>query len=196
MSALASSAAHSPQGVDALRELASIGSGHALTSLSRLARGARFNMEVPAVRRSARAHDISRAKSGTLVALDVGGSAPLRFVLVFDERAALRLAAQLIGKPAVSMGALEESALLELGNIMSCACLDAVARLTGTTLVPGTPTARHGALGDILRDELLGSPRVVLSTRFSLEGTKIGGRILLVAADSSAEAWARRLGAS
>jgi chemotaxis protein CheC len=195
MSALAQ--AHSAAGADALRELTSIGSGHALTSLSRLAGDVRLSMDVPAVRQGRQLHTIVKKSAGTLVQLHVGGVAPFRFVLLFDDRAAARWAARLLRRDEVParLGALEESALLELGNIMASAFLDAVARLTKTSLLPGPPEARHGALGPLLAREIeQSSAAVAVVTRFFITGTKVGGRLVMLADDTSAAAWIKRLG--
>ncbi len=184
-------------GEDALRELVNIGSGSAIRALSELLGGTKVMMTVPCYERGVRLNTLVQGDPpGVMVRLAFGESAPYTFFLLFEQEAAGEWAGRILGgQPPAGLGELELSALLELGNIMACAFLDAVVRLTGASLLPGPPVARAGGLAALLRGELLGSARrVAISTHFETSDGRVCGQLLLLTTDEGAGLWAERLG--
>ncbi len=185
-------------GVDALKELVNIGAGRALTTLAQMTGGAKVTMSVPSYQQGSALKSLVRGQPrGVLVRLSISVGTPCSFFLIFDERAAKRWAAKVMGKPrAVSaLGPIEESALLEVGNIMACAFLDAIAGMTRVRLLPGPPVAEYGGVVELLTRELVATPDpVLLATRFSIEGSATSGRLLLLTNGDSAWSWVEKLG--
>jgi chemotaxis protein CheC len=135
-----------PAQLDALREAANIGAGHAATALSQIT-GRRIMVSVPEVR------IVPLEQAGTLlgepgdvvgaVILRVLGDVTARTLQVFPGSTAARLAA-LAGAgdaPAfpAGFGDVERSALNEIGNILVGAYLTALAQLLGLSLTMSTP---------------------------------------------------------
>lgn len=163
---------------DALRELVNIGAGRALSALSRLVQDAVVTMSPVKKGHSG----LVKAQPGVVIGLSVD-NLPLRFLLAFGHGAGADWAARMMGRAGGdSLGELEQSALLELGNIMSCAFLDAIAAMTRVRLVPGLPSLRVGALDTLLADEraALRTPTIAW-TRFVLRDTRTSGRLVMLA---------------
>jgi chemotaxis protein CheC len=173
--------------IDALQELASIGSGAAVTALGKLM-GRPLQMDVPEVWSGAEPGaiaDFLGAAGRALAAVAVGLDGMLEgtLVLVLPEGDAVRLAAAL-GWPAPPGGAwgeLSESALLESGNVVGSAFVSAVARLAGRKLLVGLPRLARGAGRECL-DALV--PRelgkVALATRFACQDPQLEGLVLVM----------------
>lgn len=78
----------------------------------------------------------------TMVVLALDGEIGGQMILTFDERNGRQLAGRLLNRPAETDGdwtPLERSALCETGNILGCAYMNALTRLTGVELVPSPP---------------------------------------------------------
>jgi chemotaxis protein CheC len=134
-----------PAQADALREVANIGSGHAATALSQMT-GARINISVPELRlvpvNSLTASVGARDEVIAAVLLRVLGAIPGRTLLVLSRDSALHLADTLLSRPAgqsQAFGPIEESALMEAGNILASAYLNALSACTGAVLLPSVP---------------------------------------------------------
>ncbi len=160
-----------PREVDALQELASIGSGQAITALSKLA-GRRFAMDVPEAWIGAEPGAIAAFLGGMgqdLVAVGVKLEGPLAgdLLLALTEPDAERLAA-LLGFPAGGdWGGMAESALLESGNIVGSAFVSAVAALVGEKLLLSVPTFARGSGRACVEALVAHAGSVALATRFS-----------------------------
>jgi chemotaxis protein CheC len=177
--------------LDALREVASIGCGRAVTALGRLS-SRRADMTVPEVRVPGAADDLARliaplGASTLAVGVELEGFLGGHLALVLPEHDARRLAA-LLGQPAPIGGwdTLSESAILEAGNIAGSAFVSAVGRLTGATLLLSVPRLARGC-GPACIAALFGevSGRVALATRFHLRAGErdragVSGLILAV----------------
>src|SRR5262245_37399160 len=111
--------------LDALREVANIGAGHAATALSQMI-GSTIMITVPRIN-VARLEEMPPvvAKPDEPVAavlLEMTGDLTGRTLLVFPKHAAVRLAALLLRRQTnADLGPLEESAIKEAGNILSSA---------------------------------------------------------------------------
>jgi chemotaxis protein CheC len=172
--------------LDALVELASIGSGHALTALGKLIHR-RIAMDVPEAwvgRRAGAVADFLGALGEDLVAVGVrvDGLLAGHLVLVLPERDAERLAGHLGQPVGGGWNALTDSALMESGNIVGSAFVSAIARMVGETLLPSVPTLVRGA-GRACVDRLVdrAAGRIAFATRFSVDGAgALEGLILVV----------------
>src|ERR671927_1945379 len=111
--------------LDALREVANIGAGHAATALSQMI-GSTIMISVPTIN-VARLEDVPPQVSApeepvAAVLMHMLGDLTGRTLLVFPCAAAVRLAEMLMHREpsgSLQLGALEESAVKEVGNILS-----------------------------------------------------------------------------
>ncbi|MGH7501162.1 MAG: chemotaxis protein CheC [Longimicrobiales bacterium] len=135
-----------PVQLDALRETANIGAGHAATALSELT-GRRIMVDVPEVsivpleRVGELLGDPGQAVSAVIVAVD--GDLTGRTLQIFDGRAASALVGLLLGvrEPEFpkQFGTLERSALKEIGNVIVGAYLNALSTFTATDITMSVP---------------------------------------------------------
>lgn len=196
-----SQALHTDDQLDALREVANVGVGHAANALGRLMGGRVVNLSLP------RALVCS---AGDVVTLVGGPAAPVSAVhlgmtggldglvlVVLPEADGAVLAHALTGPGAAE--SLRDSALNEVANIVASACLSAIGTMTGLKLLPGIPLLEHGPARDVVQAalEAAHSPGgwVVLEARFAAVGAPpVSGQLLLVLERSRADALLRKLG--
>jgi chemotaxis protein CheC len=135
-----------PDQLDALREVANIGAGHAATALSTMT-GQSIMIKVPTIT-IARLDEVpghvvtSPEDAVAVVLLQMLGDLTGRALLVFPEQTACRLAELMLQRPRGSSPAialLEQSALKECGNILSGAYLNALAEFMHLMLLPSPP---------------------------------------------------------
>jgi chemotaxis protein CheC len=132
--------------LDALREVANIGAGHAATALSQMT-GGTIMISVPTI------HVTPLEELPTQLAPDeepvaavlmsMLGDLTGRTLLVFPKRTVMRLAELMLRRPAgssVALGELEKSAVKEAGNILSGAYMNALADFMGMVLLPSPPS--------------------------------------------------------
>lgn len=132
--------------LDALREIANIGAGHAATALSTMT-GDRIMISVPTLNVAPLEEAVSRISSPedpiAAVLMHMLGDLTGRTLLVFPQRVAIRLAELMLRRPSGSsagMGTLEQSAIKEAGNILSGAYLNALSDFMGLMLLPSPPS--------------------------------------------------------
>jgi chemotaxis protein CheC len=135
-----------PTELDALRETASIGAGHAATALS-LMTGNRIMISVPQITIAALEdvpQQIAEAEEPiAAVMMQMMGDLTGRSLLVFPKATALRLAQLMLHRKrdeTAPFGELEQSALKEAGNILSGAYLNALSEFLGLLLLPSPPS--------------------------------------------------------
>jgi chemotaxis protein CheC len=144
--------------MDVLREVANIGAGHAATALSTMI-GSTIMISVPRVS-VLQMEDVPPMVPGheepvAAVLLHMLGDLTGRTLLVFPCAAAKRLAEMLLQREASGtseLGELEESAVMEVGNILSSAYMNALAEFLGMMLIPSPPTLRIDASSAVLAD--------------------------------------------
>jgi len=133
--------------LDALREIANIGAGHAATALSKLLRG-RVMISVPEISVS-RLEDVGPMVAApeapvAAVLMHMLGDLTGRTLLVFPYDTAMSITRQLVGDfPAGGPGQLspmEQSALKEVGNIVGSAYLTALGDFMNVMLLPSPPS--------------------------------------------------------
>jgi chemotaxis protein CheC len=149
-----------PRQLDAIREVASIGAGHAATALGTmlghtiLAQVPRIAL-VPCLELAAEV-DAAATSELAVVRMGVEGHLLAHALVVLHGDDARAVAAVLTRRPAPVLGALERSAVQECANIVAGAYLAALAGLTGRTSMLAPPQLHCGAadaaLGAALRD--------------------------------------------
>lgn len=129
--------------VDRLRELASIGAGHAATALARLL-GETVRMRVPnaAALVGEAAASAAQGSSGWPAGVfiefrgGVGGVA----AMLLSAAGRDHLIDKLLGRPRTGASAVEvESALCEVGNVLLSSLVSAIANTLGISVMPTTP---------------------------------------------------------
>jgi chemotaxis protein CheC len=141
--------------LDALRELANIGSSTAATSLSALI-GIPVNVSTPAAHATALADAIDQVGPGdlivTTVVIPVTGDLDALVLMVMPP-ATESAACQLVGvETGTEVG---NSALMEIGNILGASYLGALATLTGLALEPAPPERVRDMLRAVLSSAVL-----------------------------------------
>ncbi|HEX8436738.1 chemotaxis protein CheC [Archangium sp.] len=188
--------------LDALREVANIGCGHAVSALAKLVGGRTVHLSVPRamVAGAAEVAGLLGGGEAPVVAAKLGMQGQLQgmLLLVLPQEDSTALEALLLRRndaPAEE----RESALSETANIVASACLSAIGTLTGWRLLPSVPVLVRGAAGPVLSDAVMearGDDRVVvLETRFSAVGAPaVSGQVLLMLDRDSSKALLTRLG--
>ena len=182
----------SAQQLDALKELANVGSGHAATALSKLLGGRKVAIDPPRAELGLVSSLFVQAPPhGVVASLELRGvpAGALLFALTQDD--ARELSAQLLGQSRSSgqpLSSEARDALSETANIVASAYLGAVAMLTGVQLVPSVPRLTESGLEAAAREvsQRLGStPTLILDVRFAASTTS--GELWLLLTPSSAE---------
>jgi chemotaxis protein CheC len=132
--------------LDALREVANIGAGHAATALSQMT-GQRIMISVPQIfvapLEELPPQVAEPEEPVAAVLLQMRGDLTGRTLLVFPRPTAARLAELMLRRPLGSgdaFGTLEQSAIKEAGNILSSAYLNALSTFMQMTLLPSPPS--------------------------------------------------------
>jgi chemotaxis protein CheC len=132
--------------LDALREVANIGAGHAATALSQMTKR-RIMVSVPRLQVT-RLEDVADLLSNpeevvAAVLMHMLGDLTGRTLLVFPRASAMRLSEILLMRAPGSshvFGELEQSAIKEAGNILSAAYMNALSDFMGLMLLPSVPS--------------------------------------------------------
>lgn len=130
--------------LDALREVANIGAGHAATALSQMV-GETIMISVPTISVT-RLEDVPPQLSEpdepvAAVLMHMLGDLTGRTLLVFPRRTAARLAELLLRRPdgVPEFNEMQQSAIKEAGNILSSAYMNALSDFMGMMLIPSPP---------------------------------------------------------
>lgn len=191
--------------LDALREVANVGCGHAANALSRLVGGKKVQLDVPSVA-LAHVEDLAVKVGGGerrlwVAVLTLQGELKGKLLLVHSDEDARRLSSALVGTAAQGeLDELHRSALGEAANIVASACLSAMGDFTGLRLLPSVPALLSGPAVDVLsgavnladgKEGLL----LVLEARFQTAGPPaVGGQLLVLPERESLSALLARLG--
>ena len=132
--------------LDALREVANIGAGHAATALSQMT-GGTIMISVPTIN-VARLEEVPPQVSGpeepvAAVLMHMLGDLTGRTLLVFPKPTAIRLSEMMLRRAqgsSTDLGELEQSAIKEAGNILSGAYMNARRDFMGLMLLPSPPS--------------------------------------------------------
>jgi chemotaxis protein CheC len=132
--------------LDALREVANIGAGHAATALSQMINST-IMISVPTINVS-RLEEVPPQVSApeepvAAVLMHMLGDLTGRTLLVFPKPPAVRLAELMLKRPhgsSADLGEMEQSAIKEAGNILSSAYMNALSDFMGMMLLPSPPS--------------------------------------------------------
>jgi chemotaxis protein CheC len=132
--------------LDALREVANIGAGHAATALSQMINST-IMISVPTINVS-RLEEVPPQVSApeepvAAVLMHMLGDLTGRTLLVFPKPTAIRLAELMLKRPhgsSADLGDMEQSAIKEAGNILSSAYMNALSDFMGMMLLPSPPS--------------------------------------------------------
>jgi chemotaxis protein CheC len=123
----------------------------------------------------------------TMVVLTLAGELGGTMVLTFDEENGRNLAAALLRRQAGAgeWSELEQSALNETGNILSCAYMNALTRLIDAQLVPSPPLFIQDFGACVLEQAVLSPVAdadevMVCRTGFHREGQKLSWNVIFV----------------
>lgn len=181
----------SAEQLDALREIGNVGAGNSATALSQII-NRRIDMTVPQVAIMP-LDDVPNVVGGPEamvvgVFLRVYGLAPGSVLFLLPHDSAFYLIDMLLGKERGSTKTLDfmdESALMEIGNILSGAYLNALSHFTRLTLLPSIPALAMDMAGAILNVVLvqlgqMGDHALVIETEFLSEDDGIKGHFFLI----------------
>src|SRR5437764_8234576 len=191
----------SPQQIEALRQLANLGSSDAARSLGRL-----LGTSVEAVQPRAQVAPRGSVEKVLLadgcafsVHFTVEGGARLRWMMHVTQEGATLMGGLLLGSPLFAApdhgGFIYESALAEMSNIVVSSYVGGLAAAVGLTLVPSIPHVGKGssetiaaAFGDL-------DSALLLVTDLRLPGVRYAGRIVAAPVDESLSRLLSMLGA-
>jgi len=190
-----------PNQLDALREVANIGAGHAATALSQMTSNT-IMITVPKIHvtrlEDAAAQLNSQDEPIAAVLMHMMGDLTGRTLLVFPQPTAVRMAELMLRRPIGSssdLGVLEQSAIKEAGNILAGAYMNALSEFMGLMLLPSPPSLHIDMSAAILTTTHLqfGSDRdqvVSVETEFMLKeaGEQLRGFFLLLPDAASLQA--------
>ena len=175
---------------DAIQELGNIGAAHAATTLSQML-GSTIEMSVPAIK----VVDLSQLgqymgeESAAMVAFELQGDIPHGGYILFyiTRESAVRMTNTMLGQTEINrpLSEMDESALLEVGNIMVSAFLDATAELLGYVMLPSPPSLTidmaHAAMQSLIAQMQEETNEVLLfSTELVCEEYKVDSDIIMM----------------
>src|ERR1700760_2596096 len=148
-----------PQQLEALRQLANLGSADAARSLGRLL-GTQVEAVTPRVQIGSKgsvAKVLQPESAPFSVRFEVEGGARLRWVMHVSEEGAALMGGLLLGSPLTAAASAEpnrlyDSALAEMSNIVVSSYVGGVAAAVGLTLVPSIPHVGKVSLAQTLED--------------------------------------------
>lgn len=167
----------SDQYFDVLKEIGNIGAGNATTALAQLM-GTKVDMTVPQVRLM-EFHELGTTMGGEdqivvgiylVVEGDINGS----IIFMMEKQSVNAVIKKLMGAECDvdALSEMEESAIKELGNIITGAYLNSISTLTGLTIYPSVPALAVDMAGAILSVPaiefgVIGDKMLLIQTDFS-----------------------------
>jgi chemotaxis protein CheC len=178
-----------PHQMDALQEMANIGAAHAATTLSQML-DSQIGMNVPEIN----IVDISKVgeflsdELTTMVVFELQGDIPHGgfLVLHFPRDSAIRTAGIMQGSAGAdhTFDEMDQSTILEVGNIMISAFLSATSDLLGFIMLPSPPVLvvdmAHAAITSLIAQMTIEVDDVILfRVKLTSEEHHISGNILI-----------------
>ncbi len=177
--------------LDALREIGNVGAGNSATALSQII-NRKIDMTVPkiAIMPLGDVPDVVGGPDAMVagVYLRVFGPAPSSILFLLPRDSAFYLVDMLMGREqgyTTSLSSMDESALMEIGNILAGAYLNALSHFTSLTLLPSIPALAMDMAGAILSVILIqlgqmGDHALVIETEFTTESDGVKGHFFLI----------------
>jgi len=177
--------------IDALQEISNIGLGNAATALAELL-NKKVNMAVP--KACFLGVDQVFLMAGgpeevvSCVFLDLEGDVPGTVLFIFTEQSTYRLVDMLMGQEVGStkeLDAMGESAVSEIGNVLTGSFVNAIGGMTGLTMNTSVPMFAFDMFGAILSTSLVASGHwedkvLFIETVFFQEQDEIRGHFFLL----------------
>jgi chemotaxis protein CheC len=194
-----------PNQMDALREIGNVGAGNSATALSQII-NKRIDMNVPKVALVPieTVPDLVGGPDTIVVGvfLRVYGKAPGNILFLLPQKSAFFLVDTLMGKThgdTDKLDFMDESALMEIGNILAGAYLNAFFTFTNISMLPSIPALAMDMAGAILNVVLvqlgqMGDTAMVIETEFLSEDDGINGHFFLVPDPGSLETIIKAVG--
>ena len=195
-----------PRQLDALREVANIGAGHAATALSQMV-NQKIMVDIPEIK-IVRLEDVGELVGApdeivSAVMMQLLGDVTGRTVQIFPWRTAVQLTSTLLrrnnaGGPE-DFGELEQSALKEVGNILVGAYINALSEFMGLMLIMSPPAIAIDTAQAVLTTSYLNFGEhhdyvFAVNTRLGMDNnTDLGAHFLLLPDDASLKVILRAL---
>ena len=175
--------------LDILKELANIGVGNAVTSLSQMLGEEKINMDVP-VATLVPLQDVPDFLGGgeipvAGVYIQSAGDVNLTVLFVLSLESASKMISNLIPGAGGELDEMGVSALIEVGNILTASYLNAISMMTELQLLPSPPQLAVDMSGAIISTvmaeaHLIDDEVVLLQTTINTIESQIGGNILIL----------------
>ncbi|MCR1841716.1 chemotaxis protein CheC [Murimonas intestini] len=176
---------------DLLREIGNIGTGNAVTALSSMV-GHSFNVELPQVRiinyREAPELLGGAETFQTGILLEIGGELSGMFMFLLNEEFSKVMLDALLGPgdwDPVNMDEMCRSVICEVGNIVCCSYVNALARLMGIKIEVSVPDICSDMVGALLSVPMihfanLSDELMLIENRFFTDKTAFTGHVLFL----------------
>ncbi|WP_315121908.1 chemotaxis protein CheC [uncultured Clostridium sp.] len=183
-----------PLQLDALREVGNIGAGNAATALSQLLTK-KIDMTVPHINIVPFDEIFSGIAGEEIVfgvLIRVLGDTPGNILFVFEKETAINMIEVLTGVKEDDLSEMGHSVISEVGNIISAAFMNAIARFTNLTIIPSVPAVTYDMLGAILSTTFIESGQfdefvLDIETLFLQDNEKISGHFYYIPMPGSLE---------
>ena len=193
----------SPVHKDALKELANIGAAHSATTLSQML-DSQISMSVPEINvvDISNVSEIVSDELTTMIVFELQGDIPHGgfLILHFPRDSAVRTAHIMQGDQVapLTFSEMDQSALVEIGNIMISSFLSATSDLLGFIMLPSPPMLvvdmAHAAITSLIAGMTVEVDDVILfRVQLNSEEHNIAGNILIFLEVSALERIAKRL---
>ncbi len=177
------------QQMDALQEMANIGAAHSATTLSQML-NSQIGMNVPEINvvDISKVGDFLSDELTTMVVFELQGDLPHGgfLVLHFPRDSAVRTASIMQGSDSAvhTFDEMDQSTILEVGNIMISSFLSATSDLLGFIMLPSPPVLivdmAHAAITSLIAQMTIEVDDVILfRVKLTSEEHKISGNILI-----------------
>jgi len=175
--------------LDVLKELANIGVGNAITSLSKMLNEEKVEMDVP-VATLALLQDIPDLLGGAElpvagIYIESHGDISLTIIFVLSLESASNLVSTLLPGSRGEFDEMGLSALIEVGNILTSSYLNALSFMTNLQLLPSPPEIAVDMSGAIISTvmaeaHIVDDEVVLLRTFLNSRESHIAGHILII----------------
>lgn len=195
-----------PRQLDALREVANIGAGHAATALSQMV-NTRIMVDIPEIK-IVKLEDVGELigrpdEIVSAVMMQLLGDVTGRTVQIFPWRTAVQLTSVLLNRQGSDrpedFGEVEQSALREISNILVGAYINALSEFMGLMLIMSPPSIAIDTAQAVLTTSYLNFGEThdyvfAVNTRLGMDtNTELGAHFLLLPDDASLKVILRAL---
>lgn len=186
--------------LDALKEVANIGTGNSATALSQLL-GKKIDMSVPHINIVPFEEIMNEIGEEIAVGVLVRvlGDTPGNILFILNKSTALDLVQRLTGMEEEELSEMGNSVMCEVGNIISTSYMNAIAKFTNLTIIPSVPAVSYDLLGAILSTTFIEAGQfnehvLDIETVFKEDGSEISGHFYYIPMPGSLEKILNTLG--